>query len=382
MRVGFVSHSAELAGAERYLLDALRLLGGTGVEACVVLPRPGPLEAKLAALKVPCAVVPYHWWAVRYPKARLTRVVRNLVSYRAVSRVAQFLSAQGCELVFSNSETVFVGALAARRLDRPHVWQLHEIREFWDYDLGDAWSSRFMRRSTQGFIANSIATRDSYRPYLGEAEIPVVYQAVESDELPPAIPRAAGADFRCVRIATIGTHKRQHEAVEAVRQLRGAGMPVALDLIGEVAEGAEDYEQELRREASRGVLEGAVRFLGFVDQPAQHVAAAQVVLQTSREPFGRTVIEAMAAGTPIIASNAGAASELITHGETGWLYEHGNAASLADGIRRLSEDPELAGRLARAGRELVTVKFSPTAFRDGLMAALETALTEFSRGRA
>ncbi len=374
VNIGFVSHSAELSGAERYLLSAIDVLKEVGVRPSVAVPRRGPLCDRLAGLDVPCSIIPYHWWAVRHHRSPLVRAVRHPVSIMGGVRIARYFSSQKCHVVFTNSEMIYSGALASRLLGLPHVWQLHELRDEWCFDFGDRLTSKYMRQTTHRFIANSYSTRDSYLPYLGRSEMSVVYPSVHfTDCIPPNV-RKRGPRFRCVLVATIAPHKQQVEAIEAIRHLRDSGFSVSLDLIGEDAADTKWYRRDLERRIVEANLENAVRFLGYVEDPAALMAAADVLLVTSRESFGKTIAEAMSVGTPVVGSGCGAALELIDHDETGLLYDPGDSVQLADRIRGLGEDRDEGRRLVTAARESAAKRFSSQAFRDGLMEAIESVI--------
>jgi glycosyltransferase involved in cell wall biosynthesis len=83
-----------------------------------------------------------------------------------------------------------------------------------------------------------------------------------------------------------------------------------------------------------------------------------VVSPSLYEGFGLPAAEAMACGTPVIATTGGAFPEVIDHGETGWLVPPGDAGAIAGAIRLLTEDAGLRERLARAGRESILERFS------------------------
>jgi glycosyltransferase involved in cell wall biosynthesis len=77
-----------------------------------------------------------------------------------------------------------------------------------------------------------------------------------------------------------------------------------------------------------------------------------------REPFGRTIIEALACGCAVTVANAGGAAELFTDGVDALGYAMGDAAALARVLERLVADRALRGRLGRAGRDTVVARFS------------------------
>ena len=99
-------------------------------------------------------------------------------------------------------------------------------------------------------------------------------------------------------------------------------------------------------------LDGAVRFLGPQPQdvlPLYYAAADATVLPSRYESFGMVALEAMACGSPVIASRVGGLTTTVRDGVTGFLVREGNVAALADRIDRLLGDPDLAWRLGREG---------------------------------
>jgi len=89
------------------------------------------------------------------------------------------------------------------------------------------------------------------------------------------------------------------------------------------------------------------------------LAASDVFLSTSRyEGFGMAILEAMAAGIPVVATDVGAVSELVEDGVTGWLAAPDDRQSLAILVSRLLEDPNTRTRLGLAGRRAAADRFS------------------------
>jgi glycosyltransferase involved in cell wall biosynthesis len=99
--------------------------------------------------------------------------------------------------------------------------------------------------------------------------------------------------------------------------------------------------------------------LGFRSDVSALMAACDIiVLPAPAEPFGLVLIEAMALGKPVIAAAAGGPLEIVADGETGLLFEPGNAGSLAGAMGRLLADPDLRRRMGIAGRRRYAQKFT------------------------
>jgi glycosyltransferase involved in cell wall biosynthesis len=157
-------------------------------------------------------------------------------------------------------------------------------------------------------------------------------------------------------------------------------VPARLTLVGT---GRPEDVRALERDArALGVAE-ATTFTGLVRDATPFYDRADVVLSCSAsEAYGRVVVEAMKRGAPVIGSNAGGTVEQLTDSGGGLLYEPGNAAALADAIRRLHEDPELRRRLADDGRAWATATFTLEHFAEEFLAVAREALAADDARRA
>ena len=117
----------------------------------------------------------------------------------------------------------------------------------------------------------------------------------------------------------------------------------------------------LESESARLGISDRVRMLGEREDVAALLAACDLfVLPSLFEGLPVSVLEAMASARPVIATDVGGTTEVVSHGETGLLVPPEDAGSLADAITTLLEDPVLAARLAARGRALVEREFSAT----------------------
>src|SRR5262249_1030151 len=107
-------------------------------------------------------------------------------------------------------------------------------------------------------------------------------------------------------------------------------------------------------------LDTNLQFTGFVEDVGSAIARLQMVVHASTigEPFGQVIIEGMAAGKPVIATNAGGIPEIVLSGETGLLVPIGDERALAGAMLALLRNPSRAGQMGAKGRERVRNFFS------------------------
>jgi glycosyltransferase involved in cell wall biosynthesis len=161
--------------------------------------------------------------------------------------------------------------------------------------------------------------------------------------------------------------------ITAQKSLRVALEALAsVDAVALVLAGEGDEQPAIERAVAELGLGSRVRFLGA--QPRERVlelfaAADASILSSSWENFPHTVVEALAVGTPVLATAAGGVAEVVRDGENGLLVPVGDARALGDAIRRYVGDEELRSRL-RAAAAASVAEYAP----DRVFGQLEQAL--------
>jgi glycosyltransferase involved in cell wall biosynthesis len=119
---------------------------------------------------------------------------------------------------------------------------------------------------------------------------------------------------------------------------------------------------DLAQQAARLGIADRVEFVGWVDDARPYVAALDAFVLPSRdESFPLTIVEAMLAGTPVVATDVGSVSEAVIDGETGLLVPPGDAPALSKAIARVLGEPGLGERLAARARALAEERFTAAA---------------------
>jgi len=117
--------------------------------------------------------------------------------------------------------------------------------------------------------------------------------------------------------------------------------------------GKGDLEKGLKKEARRMGVSDKVKFLGWRDDIPEIMQTIDIfVLPSLNEGMGRVLVEAMAAGKPVVASSVGGILDLVKEGQNGFLAEPGDEKGLAIAIKKLLEDKKMRDEMGKRGREM------------------------------
>lgn len=163
-------------------------------------------------------------------------------------------------------------------------------------------------------------------------------------------------DAVLVTTARLHPDKGLDVLLDALARVRREVPTARLRVVGPAQDGFEHLEGELRAQAGRLGLGDAVELLGFVEHPEEVVARSRVYVQAARERteiLPLAILEAMAVGVPVVATDVGGVSDIVRDGDTGLLVAPEDADALGDAITRVLTDHALAEHLRRAAFELV-----------------------------
>lgn len=211
------------------------------------------------------------------------------------------------------------------------------------------------------FIAMSECVRQKYLEVGYPAErLELIYHGVSPEAVETEGEVSLGSK-RMVYVGRLVEQKGVHYAIEALAKARamlGEGQ-IHLDIIGG---GAKGYVDVLKEKVKQLNLEGAVRFLGFFprEETLKEYAryTALVFPSTWEEPFGITILEAMAKGVPVITSSRGGPREIIIDGVNGLFFSPGDSDDLAAKIVMLWEDERLKRVIKENSKKLLKEKFN------------------------
>lgn len=182
----------------------------------------------------------------------------------------------------------------------------------------------------------------------------LLVNAVRVPLTPPE--RREGERLRIVMLGSINPGKGQDLLLKAFARVAA---PAELHFYGNVGLSARGYVRRLQQEVEGLGLTGRVFFHPPTDDVAGVLAETTLLVHTSlRESFGLVLVEAMAAGVPVVAHAVGGMREVVADGVTGYLVPPGDLDGLAGRIDELLTDPLLRERMGRAGWETVRERFN------------------------
>jgi len=367
VRVLHLNHTGSMSGAERSLLELLRGLGDE-VSSILATP-PGPFEDAARdqgaeVITIPAAEASFRIHPIWTPLALGS-------AGRAALAVARIARRERVDLIHANSARAALVARLVRSVGAPRaVVYLHDC-------LPDSRAANLTRRailSGHGIVlANSDytaasfaagqhpapAVRTSYNGMIDDAGRLVALNGAEPPSRPEAR-RRLGLEPEAPLVglvAQISPWKGQDTAIEAFAGVRDAHPGAQLLLAGEPKFDARvtrfdnrAYMEHLRGLVAELDLGDAVSFLGERrDDAIDVIAALDVLVAPSwEEPFGRTIVEAMTIGTPVVATEVGGPAEIIEDGVTGRLVPPRAPAALAAAVSELLREREARERMVGA----------------------------------
>lgn len=359
-------------GAEQMLWD---LLGAVDRERVLLEPvflESGPVVQDVRDLRLPVHEVP------------VGHLRQPFVAGSGVLRLAGLMRRRRPDLLLhwmSKAQIYGATAAIAAGLSQRSLWWQHAVTR------GQAMDRLATALPARAIVTSSIAAASAQEGLSTRRRIFTIYpgarEAVDAKTLRTALGFSPHATM-IVTVARLQAWKGQHHIIRAVRELLDSGMDVVAVLVGGTVFGASAvYENDLRRLAADLDVAQRVHFTGQVEDARPYVAASDIFVSASDfEPCGIALVEAMAAGKPIVAVNAGGPAEILQNGLTGVLIDAPSGCAIASAVASLARDSVHAAALGQCAHVAYEQRFTIARMAETFVERMESIATSVKRGGA
>ena len=389
MKILFYSHTGTVSGAENILLLALKRLNRSRFTPSAICPAEGNLAEKISELGISCRTVAplemrFTW--------RVDLLFKYLLSFwRTFKQLRAAINETKPDLIHANSIRAGLVATAASAGMKTLVfWHLQD--ELPRHPLSSAIRFCAVASSRLRLIAASQATADSFRGrvfkfFKNRTPLRVIHNVIElenfevdsrnrrkiREEL-----RLGEGEFVIGVVGQITTRKGQLELIRTFAEARKQMPSSTLLVVGAPMFNLDYlYLEQLKQTVQELGLEQHVKFTGKRSDVAQMMQALDVLVVNSKsEAFVIVAIEAMACGTPVIATEVGGIREMIEHKVNGWLVPFGDEKVLSEALITLNRQPEMRAAFSEAGKKLVAERFHAEKFIADLEDFFEQSATQ------
>ncbi|OGC11400.1 hypothetical protein A3K48_02650 [candidate division WOR-1 bacterium RIFOXYA12_FULL_52_29] len=379
----FLEQFSSVSGGQKMLLQFIKGLDRTSYGPVVILPSEGELarELKKLGVKYYCS-----------PMGNLSlgrKSIVDLISYfyHSISLIIiamKVVRAENIDLIYAKApRTFFWGTIAARLCRKPIVWHLHSI--FKGLELSFALLTAKLGVSLM--IADSRVAARPFETGDLKTRIKVVHNGIETDcfhSLSDQV--SAKADWRLTSgdslfayVGRITRLKGLTDYIEAASTVSKRMPKAFFFIVGRVMfGGAEEdaYLESIKTLIQKLGLTEKVKLIGYVEDLNRLYSALDVLVLPSVEPEAGplVVLEAMAAGKVVIATDNGGQAEVMTNGQTGYLYRAGDREKLAELMISACLDKGKSRLIGERARSEVLRDHSLTKYRESILAVLREVI--------
>jgi glycosyltransferase involved in cell wall biosynthesis len=341
MRILQICSAREIGGGEKHLADLANTLVKRGHEVFAALSPESPVAPLLSSV-ASCN--------------RIEFSMRNSLNLATAIKLSRFVRTNGIEIVHAHVARDYpLAALATGRsgaqlvLTRHVLFPLHRIH-------------RLTLRRTARVIAVSRAVAESiHSQNVFEAQkVVIIHNGIDLDRFQNL--KAGRARDRKLRIGTVGhiaAIKGHEEFVRAAAIVSQHHADIEFVIAGEDKSASHENQRALEKLIRELRMDEYVKLIGWQDDMPGFLSTLDLFVSAARsEPFGLSIVEAMAAGVPVIATASEGAREIIDDNQTGRLVPIENAPALAKAIQALLSDCAAQSRLSANACAAVARRFS------------------------
>jgi glycosyltransferase involved in cell wall biosynthesis len=341
MRILQICSAREIGGGERHLADLANALASRGHEVFAALSPASPLSSQLFSL----------------PSRNIIELpMRNSLNVATAMKLSRFVRAHSIDIVHAHvARDYLLATLTTDRSESRLVLTRHVL-----FPLRRI--HRLTLRRTSRVIAVSQAVADSLlaQRVFEPAKIVTIHNGIDVDRFATAKVEPARNDHpRVGMIGHIAPIKGQEDFVRAAVIASQYRDDIEFVIAGEDKTDSHENRRALEKLISELMMDERIRLLGWTNDVVSFLSTLDVYVSPARsEPFGLSIVEAMAAGVPVVATASEGAREIVDDNETGRLVPIGESEVIAATVLDLLEDESERKRLAENARVAAGERFS------------------------
>lgn len=388
VRIMFVQYSANFSGSTVSGLMVAEALIEGGCHVDAVFAFDGPMIKQYEQAGCQTDMIAHGEWLRPGGRLRcLRRFARDTIAARQFTRL---MRSRQVDLVYVNSLVGLAPILAARRCRIPSIWHLRELFD----DVGG--ELRFPAIGGRRLVREAVRRLPDRGIAISHTVVDNVLGTNPGDRI-AVIPNAVGQAFfeplpakpQCRRRLNLPQDVPLVGLPGTLRPVKG--IPLFIDAAERLhrtepachfaitGHGSSEFEARMRGQVHDCGLDDRIHFVGTIQQMRDFYGSCDIICTPSRsESFGRTVVEAMALGVPLVATSVGGICETVTPEQTGILVPYGDAEKLAAALRRLLGDADLRQRLRLAGQATARKHYRGDVYQQRIRQAVDKVLR--SRG--
>ena len=363
---------SDMYGSSKVLLQAVTSLKQKGHNVCVVVSEEGPLTIALQNAGIQTKIIRLGILRRRYFNF-LGIINRAVVLTRAFFALKKLCKAQQIDLIYTNTAPVVVGGLLAKFTGIKNVWHLHEILE--KESFMHRFFGKLINATASKVMVVSNAVYYNWAGVIDKSKMVTVYNGYKADDVAavnvaPAITNLRehlGITSNTVVVGMVGrinNIKGQPYFIEIAAAAKAAGLNCHFVMIGDAYTGYEYLYKTLEQQIQNLGLQDMVTNLYYQPNAASLIKDLDIFVLPSIKPdsFPVVVLEAMAAGKPVLATAQGGVLEQIDDCVTGFLVPINDAKTAAEKLGVLVNSPFIRSKMGEAGKQKLQTQFSGEAF--------------------
>jgi glycosyltransferase involved in cell wall biosynthesis len=373
MKIVFYNHTGMVSGAEKMLLLLLANLPGDRFASTLICPSEGTLQSQAQSLG-------HSTQGTRPIAARFTYNPLKIVGYlfsvsgAILDTRKKFVSLKPDLIHAATVRAGIVATVATVGTGIPLIWHIHDMLP--NHPI--TWAVRSLAHSSKRIhlVACSQAAADTLQPFHASSkQVEVIPNGIPMNLATPTAEAVsakrrdlgiAPSTFVVAIVGMICPRKGQLGLIRAFAKLKEIEPDSALLIVGSAIFNKDhEYLELLKKEAALLDLGSSVHFLGQRNDVPMLLEVMDILaVNSTAEPFGLVLLEAMRIGKPVLATDCGGPRELIEQGVSGEIVPIAEEAALVEALARLHNSPALRARYGAAGYEIVHRKFTQEIYID------------------